>query len=269
MKNVFAIISILMLTIFSSIGQNSVVDKFTDSKHAHIVLYPNESIKENYAKIQSLMELHEERKYAEYTIVVQGYYTSEKGKYLDENVGHIHIKGEDNERFYTVSKEIIEALTQIYARSLDEPFNCKSSDYFSSQVTDYKNVLYRLKITSSLYKKIYHEVIKETGLTVYQDETELIRVETKIDCWECLDFVDVGWINIKYFNSCADESNNKNTCSVVFDLKTRFLEEDFDVNWDKHLKENHYNTCDSAKYALLKKRISERLHNALKKANVR
>ena len=208
MKNVFTIISILMLTIFSSMAQNSVVDKFTDatqprgSEFRDIVLYPNKSIKENYAKIQSLMDLHEERKYAEYTIVVQGYYTSKKGKYLDEFVESIHIKGEDNERFYTVSGQIIRALTKLYAQSLDEPFNCNSSDYFYLAVnerkykrpsgreyknkngefvkeyitvTDYKNELYMLHSTSSLYKKIYQEVIKETGLTDGGPSYELER----------------------------------------------------------------------------------------------
>lgn len=214
MKNVFTIISLLMLTIFSSMAQNSVVDKFTDatqprgSKHAHIVLYPNKSIKENYAKIQSLMDLHEERKYAEYTIVVQGYYTSKKGKYLDDCMYFINIKGKDNERFYTVSGQIIRALVELYAQSLDVPFNCDRSDYFIHYVnerkykrpsgreyknkngeivkeyitvTDSQNNLYHLYSTSSLYKKIYQEVINETGLkdggSSYKLERRLLTTE--------------------------------------------------------------------------------------------
>ena len=212
MKNVFTIISLLMLTIFSSMAQNSVVDKFTDatqprgSEYRDIVLYPNKSIKENYAKIQSLMDLHEERKYAEYTIVVQGYYTSKKGKYLADYIYFIKIKGKDNERFYTVSGQIIKALTELYAQSLDEPFNCGWSEYFSLgvnerkykrpsgreyknkngefvkeyiTVTDYKNELYILYSSSPLYKKICQEVIKETGLTDYELERSLGLLTTE------------------------------------------------------------------------------------------
>ena len=196
MKKVLWLIVCLMTMIMSANAQNIVVDAFKTDKpfkslYDHLILDPTKSIGENYAKIDSLMSLHKEKNLAEYTIMVGGHYTSIRGNYTDECVGMIEVKGEDNEYYRTISSQIINALTELYSKSLDICFSVKCGEYYILSVNKKRikvetgrtfkrsdgkitkeyvekeidcNTLYCLYPSSPLYKKIYNKVIEETGL---------------------------------------------------------------------------------------------------------
>ena len=196
MKKVLWLIVCLMTMIMSANAQNSVVDAFKTDKpfkslYDHLILDPTKSIGENYAKIDSLMSLHKEKNLAEYTIMVGGHYTSIGGNYTDKCVGMIQVKGEDNEYYRTISSQIINALTELYSRSLDIRFSVEYGEYYTLSVNKKRikvgtgrtfkrsdgkitkeyvekeigcNTLYCLYPSSPLYKKIYNKVIEETGL---------------------------------------------------------------------------------------------------------
>ncbi len=181
----------------SANAQNCVVDDLNDpnevvgKKIDRLILDPNKSIKENYAKIDSLMSLHKENQQAEYTILIEGHYTNKRNESYDWNVGMIQVKGKNNEQYRTISGQIIEALTELYSNSLDESFHVTSDQYTAMSVNEkpikvetgrtFKhqngkvtkeyvtrkgggNILYSLYPTSPLYKKIYNKVVQETGL---------------------------------------------------------------------------------------------------------
>ena len=196
MKKVLWLIVCLMTMIMSANAQNSVVDAFKTDKpfkslYDHLILDPTKSIGENYAKIDSLMSLHKEKNLAKYTIMVDGHYTGIGGDYTDKCVGMIQVKGEDNEYYRTISSQIINALTELYSRSLDIRFSVEYGEYYTSSVNKKRikvetgrtfkrsdgkitkeyvekeigcNTLYCLYPSSPLYKKIYNKVIEETGL---------------------------------------------------------------------------------------------------------
>ena len=183
--------------VVSANAQNIVVDEFkthepSGKKYDNLLLDPNKSIKENYAKIKKLMSLHREKNFAEYTIMIDGHYTNKRrDSSYDFNVGMIQVKGKDNEYYQTISGQIIEALTRLYSYSLDTRFDVDCDDYHVMKVNErtikvptgrtFKhsdgevteeyvekkvggNKFYCLYPTSPLYKKIYNKVIKETRL---------------------------------------------------------------------------------------------------------
>lgn len=103
----------------------------------------------------------------------------------------IQVKGEDNEYYRTISSQIINALTELYSRSLDIRFSVKYGEYYILSVNEKRikvetgrtfkrsdgkitkeyvekeiggNTLYCLYPSSPLYEKIYNKVIEETGL---------------------------------------------------------------------------------------------------------
>lgn len=130
MKNVFAIISILMLTIFSSMGQNCVVDELSVPFVDIIGLSPKHSVEENYHKIDSVISLHKEKIYNTYYIKFYGLYESKVMRSW-------YIRYSGKEEFYPVMEiylgcilsdfsikncKITEILTQLYTYSIDEPF---------------------------------------------------------------------------------------------------------------------------------------------------
>ena len=208
MKKVLWLIVCLMTMIMSANAQNSVVDAFKTDKpfkslYDHLILDPTKSIGENYAKIDSLMSLHKEKNLAEYTIMVDGYYTGVGGNYTDKYVGMIQVKGEDNEYYRTISSQIINALTELYSRSLDICFSVEYGEYYILSVNKKRikvetgrtfkrsdgkitkeyvekeigcNTLYCLYPSSPLYEKIYNKVIEETGL---KDGGRLYDLEQK------------------------------------------------------------------------------------------
>ena len=210
MKKVLWLIVCLMTMIMSAIAQNSVVDAFKTDKpfkslYDHLILDPTKSIGENYAKIDSLMSLHKEKNLAEYTIMVGGHYTGICGNYTDKCVGMIQVKGEDNEYYQTISSQIINALTELYSRSLDICFSVEYGEYYILSVNKKRikvetgrtfkrsdgkitkeyvekeigcNTLYCLYPSSPLYEKIYNKVIEETGL---KDGGRLYDLEQKIN----------------------------------------------------------------------------------------
>ena len=197
MKKFFMAIVCLMTMVISANAQNSVVDDFatnepTGKKYDELLLDPQKSIKENYEVIKNLMSLHRENNYAEYIIMVEGHYVNKYNSTYNWSVGMIEVKGKDNERYRTISGQIIYVLAQLYSYSLDEPFKVESRDYFTMQVNqkDIKvatgrtfkhqngsvtkeyvtrkglgNTFYCLHETSSLYRKIYTKVMSETNLT--------------------------------------------------------------------------------------------------------
>ena len=196
MKKLLWLIVCLMTMIMSANAQNSVVDAFKTDKpfkslYDHLILDPTKSIGENYAKINSLMSLHKEKNLAKYTIMVDGHYTGIGGNYTDKCVGMIQVKGEDNEYYRTISSQIINALTELYSRSLDIRFSVEYGEYYTLSVNKKRikvetgrtfkrsdgkitkeyvekeigcNTLYCLYPSSPLYEKIYNKVIEETGL---------------------------------------------------------------------------------------------------------
>ena len=208
MKKVLWLIVCLMTMIMSANAQNSVVDAFKTDKpfkslYDHLILDPTKSIGENYAKIDSLMSLHKEKNLAEYTIMVDGHYTGIGGDYTDKCVGMIQVKGEDNEYYRTISSQIINALTELYSRSLDIRFSVEYGEYYTLSVNKKRikvetgrtfkrsdgkitkeyvekeiggNTLYCLYPSSPLYEKIYNKVIEETGL---KDGGRLYDLEQK------------------------------------------------------------------------------------------
>ena len=187
----------LMTMVVSVNAQNGVVDDLATNepsgkKFDRLLLDPNKSIKENYAKIDSLMSLHKEKNFAEYTIMIEGHYTNKHNESYDFYSGMIQVKGKNNERYRTISGQIIYALAQLYSYSLDEPFKVEFGEYHTMQVNQKNikvatgrtfkhengsvtkeyvtrkglgNTLYCLYSTSPLYKKIYNKVMAETGLT--------------------------------------------------------------------------------------------------------
>lgn len=197
MKKILFIIVCLMAMVVSVNAQNGVADEFTTNDSSselidNLVLNPQKSIKENYEVIKNLMDLHKEKDYKEYSIMVKGHYTNKNGDFYESNLGFIRVKEKDNERFRTISGQIIYVLAQLYSNSLDERFNVGSEYYDSRQVNqkDIKvatgrtfksqngkiikeyvtrqgagNTLYSLYETSPLYIKIYKKVMFETGLT--------------------------------------------------------------------------------------------------------
>ena len=226
MKKVLWLIVCLMTMIMSANAQNSVVDAFKTDKpfkslYDHLILDPTKSIGENYAKIDSLMSLHKEKNLAEYTIMVGGHYTSIGGNYTDECVGMIQVKGEDNEYYRTISSQIINALTELYSRSLDIRFSVEYGEYYILSVNKKRikvgtgrtfkrsdgkitkeyvekeiggNTLYCLYPSSPLYKKIYNKVIEETGL---KDGGRLYDLEQKINITKTLKKVEEIRFNTK------------------------------------------------------------------------
>ena len=193
-KNLWIIVCLMTMTV-SANAQNSIVDEFktnepSGKKFDNLILDPNKTIKENYAKIDSLMSLHKEKNFAEYTIMIDGHYTSKwnSSSYYDHHIGMIRVKGKNNEYYRTISGQIIEALTELYSNSLDTRFDVdcgamevnqktikvptgktfKRSDgkvtkeYVEKEIG--QNILYYLYSTSPLYKKIYNKVIEETRL---------------------------------------------------------------------------------------------------------
>ena len=193
MKKVLWFIVCLMTMVVSANAQNSVVDEFTTNEptktgYDHLMLNPQRSIKENYAKIDSLMSLHKENGYAKYYIMIHGDYGI--GSWV---IGMITIKVKDYERIRPIKKDIIEALVNLYTHSIGKKFNIPSDEYssilinqttrkketgrtFKSQngiiTKEYVEVLdefsgdylYWVHQSSPLYKKIYNKVIEETGL---------------------------------------------------------------------------------------------------------
>ena len=198
MKKFLWIIVCFMTMIVSANAQNSIVDEFktnepSGEKFDNLILDPNKTIKENYAKIDSLMSLHKEKNFAKYTIMIDGHYTSKwnSSSYYDHHIGMIRVKGKNNEYYRTISGQIIEALTELYSNSLDTRFDVDFDDCGAMEVNqktikvptgktfkrsdgkvtkEYvekeigQNTLYYLYSTSPLYKKIYNKVIEETGL---------------------------------------------------------------------------------------------------------
>ena len=199
-----------MTMVVSINAQNSVVDGFKSNepsgeKYDHLLLDPNKSIKENYAKIDSLMSLHKEKNFAKYTIMIEGHYTNKWGDFYDFHIGMIQVKGKDNEYYRTISGQIIEALTNLYSRSLDTRFDVEYGEYHTLSVNKKRikvetgrtfkrsdgkvtkeyveekiggNTLYCLYSTSSLYKKIYNKVVTETNL---QDGGSLYELEKTLE----------------------------------------------------------------------------------------
>lgn len=200
MRKLLWLIVCLMTMVVSANAQNAIVDEFktnepTKKGYEYLLLDPNKSISENYAKIDSLMKLHKEISYAEYIIMPHGYYTNKRGDAYKWPIGIIKVKGKDNERYRTISGQIINVLTDLYSYSLDTPFNVESDNYHTMSVNEKSvkvkvetgktfrhndgkitkeyvekekkvggNTLYCLYSTSALYKKIYNKVIEETGL---------------------------------------------------------------------------------------------------------
>lgn len=196
-KKVLWLIVCLMAMVVSANAQNSVVDEFvtnesTEKKYDELLLDPQKSIKENYEVIKNLMSLHRENNYTEYIIMVEGHYTNKHNESYDFSTGMIEVKGKNNERYRTISGQIIYALAQLYSYSLDEPFKVEFGEYHVMKVNqkDIKvatgrtfkhengsvtkeyvtreglgNTFYCLYSTSPLYKKIYNKVMAETGLT--------------------------------------------------------------------------------------------------------
>ena len=197
MKKFFMAIVCLMTMVIGANAQNSVVDDFatnepTEKKYDHLVLDPQKSIKENYEVIKNLMSLHKEKDYAEYIIMIEGHYVNKYNSAYNWPVGMIEVKGKNNEYYQTISGQIIEALTELYSHSLDEPFKVEFGEYHVMQVNqkDIKvatgrtfkhqngsvtkeyvtskglgNRFYCLYSTSQLYKKIYKKVMAETNLS--------------------------------------------------------------------------------------------------------
>lgn len=201
MRKVLWMIVCFMTMVTSANAQNIIVDEFkadkpSEKKRDILLLSPNESIKKNYTKIDSLMSLHREKNYAEYIIVVQGHYTNKSGDFYDRLIGMIHVKLRDGDIYYhTINEEIKEVLTTLYSYSLDECFNVEFDEYYASFVNEEQikvkvetgrtfkcsdgkvtkeyveewrkiggNILYRLFPTSSLFKKIKGKVISEIYL---------------------------------------------------------------------------------------------------------
>ena len=196
MRKLFVTMFVCLMAIVSAMGQNNVVDEFTNvkekgEKYESLLLDPNESIEDNFKKISDLMSLHKEKDYLEYYIMAEAVYSNAKGDTYEWPVGIIRVKGKDNEEYRTISGQIIETLTELYAHSLDKPFNVSSSEYHSMSVNPKKvkvetgrtyksqdgkvikeyaektirtNTLYCLYSTSPLYGKIYYKVIETTKL---------------------------------------------------------------------------------------------------------
>lgn len=200
------ILFILLLNAISSNAQHNIImDEIMNSleepvgvKYDDLILYPNKSIKENYELIKKRMSLHREKQYGTYTIWVKGHYTNKKGQSCnDGGADFIQIKGKDNERFRTIDGQIINALTNLYSRQLDEPIDIPleeisytGADYkmtniplvtFSGNISGgvyvKKNIphhsFYSLREWSPLWIKIYKKVIEETGLVDGGSEYEL------------------------------------------------------------------------------------------------
>ena len=238
MKKVLWLIVCLMTMIMSANAQNSVVDAFKTDKpfkslYDHLILDPTKSIGENYAKIDSLMSLHKEKNLAEYTIMVGGHYTGIGGNYTDKCVGMIQVKGEDNEYYRTISSQIINALTELYSRSLDIHFSVEYGEYYISSVNKKRikvetgrtfkrsdgkitkeyvekeigcNTLYCLYPSSPLYKKIYNKVIEETGL---KDGGRLYDLEQEINITKTL----------KKYDLEQKRNNNSKTLKKVEEIR--------------------------------------------------
>lgn len=114
-------------------AQNIVVDDLKNpnevvgTKYDNLILNPNTSIKENYAKIDSLMSLHRENNYAKYIIWVIGHYVGDHKNSYDFHVGRICVKGKNNEEYHTISEQIVDALTELYSHSLDNEFKVENT----------------------------------------------------------------------------------------------------------------------------------------------
>ena len=154
-------------------AQNPVVDglrnpkEVVGTKYQELALDPNKPIKYNYDIIKRLISLHLDKKYADYHICPYGIYKTEDGKTFRHSLNMIHIKGKGNEEFRTVSGQIIEALTKLYTTA-SVPFKVPSSDCWNGLNIDPgrsgKYKIYFLPDHSPLYRKVYQEVLKETGL---------------------------------------------------------------------------------------------------------
>lgn len=192
MKKVLMILVCLMAMTVSVNGQNHVVDAFksnckieesdTIELSPNLYLTPNTSIKDNYAKIDSILTFYKTKNIKNYTVNIMGHYTNEKNEFHDCYIQSIKYKNCDG--------DIIKALTKIYARSLDVPFeydadcikvNQKSYGEFITEPTrrlfknqngtvtrEYRerfigggyggNNFYVLKENTRLYKMIYRRV---------------------------------------------------------------------------------------------------------------
>lgn len=220
MKRLLWLIVCLMTMVISASAQgNIVMDEIISSekepvgqKFDDLVLYPNKSIKENYELIKKRMSLHRERNYAEYTICCKGRYSNKKGQVCIADIevdGMIKIKGNDNERYRTISGQIIRALVGLYTQSLDRKFDispdehqsCWGACYSTCDVavatisTNYGvsggvyvkkrlpgHLIYKIESMSwngpSLaWRKVYNKVIEETGL---KDGGEMYELDIKL-----------------------------------------------------------------------------------------
>ena len=194
---------------------NSIKDpsEVTGQKIDDLLLDANRPISYNYDLIRQRMCLHREKKYAEYIICCKGRYTNKKGQTcINVTIpnGMIHIKGKDNEEFRTIDGQIIHALTNLYAQSLDDKFDVSPDELQSFHGHDYrivdepiitirtnngisgglyrkekapKHLVYNLSEYSPTWKKIYNKVIEETGLkdggTMYDMDYKLGHVDGK------------------------------------------------------------------------------------------
>lgn len=156
-------------------AQNVVVDALRNpnevvgTRYDNLTLDPNKSIKENYAKIDSLMSLHRENNYAQYFIMVEGHYTYPYGKYIFHNfhIGMIFVKDKDNEEYGSVSQQIVNILTGLYSYSLGKKFPVQDELSECHIVTEVDcTFFYCLSSFSPLHDKIYDKVVEETGLKV-------------------------------------------------------------------------------------------------------
>ena len=162
MKKITMVFVCLMTMVVSVNAQNSVVDEFKTNEpsgemYDGLLLDPNKSIKENYAEIESLMSLHKEKNLAKYTIMIEGHYTNKRSEFYNWHVGMIEVKGKNNEYYRTISGQIINALTELYAHSLDTRFNVEYNEYHTLSVNKK-----RIKVeTGRTFKRSDGKITKE------------------------------------------------------------------------------------------------------------
>lgn len=169
-------------------AQNVVVDALRNpnevvgTRYDDLTLDPNKSIKENYAKIDSLMSLHREKNYAQYFIMVEGHYTYGKYKFHNFHIGMIFVKDKDNEEYDSVNQQIVNILTGLYSYSLGKKFPVQDELSECHIVTEVDcEFFYSLSSMSPLHDKIYDKVvetineIRHTGFPLHRfdDDDEL------------------------------------------------------------------------------------------------
>jgi hypothetical protein len=141
-------------------ASNKPINEKVETEFDDLMLDRNISIKENYSRIQSLLSLHKENNYAEYSIIVYGHYVYGKHASYEHPVGILFVKAKDFP--YTLSEQIIDILTRLYTRSLGKKFKVQDEWSECTIVTKVNHrYFYRLLLDSPLYKKIHDKVVEE------------------------------------------------------------------------------------------------------------